>query len=483
MTTEITPEMLAQLSAGLAKLQNTNAAEDLGSMGDDDLAVTALRNYFGGSLSYSLSLGWRYFPEDAHTWETDRRGEDVTRTVQSMLRELRRGERDGKVSQSLGSRVRRDNVVAMLRGLPEVAYGGDWDADAHLIAAPNGVIDLRDGSLRRGEPGDRITKSVSVEYDPAAECPRWLRFLDEVFAHDPELPAYVQRLIGYGATGSNAEQCFAVLWGGGSNGKSVFLTALRRIMGDHAATVPFDMFTVSGKARGGPDTEMLVGARLALASETNRSAVLDAAAIKNATGGEEITVNPKYRDPYTFTPEALILLASNYKPIVKEQDSGTWRRIKLIPFQQKFEGDAKDIHLGETLRAEYPGILRWIVDGARDWYEHGLSDPASVREAISAYQEESDSLAGFMPGVLTLVPGRWTANADIWQAYTQWAADNGEESFGRSSTLNKALIERSKGRVEADKKNGKRVLRGVALTADITAEEARAADPGIFGAD
>ncbi|MGW3779987.1 DNA primase family protein [Streptomyces sp. NPDC005091] len=471
------------LLAALLQQQGDSSAEDLGTQSDDDLAAYALDRRFAGSLAYSRSLGWHTFPADAHHWHSDLEGDDVTSTIQTMLRDLRKAEKDQRKAQYLGSRQRRDNVVDMLKGLPAVRYGGEWDTDPYLLAAPNGVIDLRSGELRDGTPDQRVTRSVTVEYDPDATCPRWERFIAEVFAHDPDLPAYVQRLLGYGITGSTKEQCFGVLYGAGSNGKSTLLTTLRELLGDHAATVPFDMFTTSGKARGGPEAEMLVGARLALASETNRSAVLDSAAIKNATGGEEITVNPKYRRPYAFKPQALILLASNYRPIVREQDMGTWRRIKLIPFLQRFEGDAKDPDLEETLRSERAGILAWLIRGAVDWFENGLDDPASVRDAIAEYREESDSLAGFMPGVLVPVPRRWVSNAAVWTAYEQWAKDNGEEAFRRSSTLNKALMERSKGQISAEKRNGIRGLRGVALADELSREEMREHAPGIFGVD
>lgn len=446
------------------------------TMGDGELASHALESRFGGWLTRSKQVGWRYYDKAAHRWICDPDGEDVTAIVQQMLCEMARTEPDAKLATMLDSRVKRDNVLSLLKGKMELRYSGEWDHSEHLIAAPNGVIDLTTGELIPGDPEQRITKAVKVAYDPAATCPRWEQFLSEIFAHDPALPAYVQRLVGYGLTGSTAEQCFAVLFGEGSNGKSTFLTALRRILGEHAVTVPFDMFTVSNRRRGGPETESLVGARLALASETNRSAVLDAAAIKNATGGEEITVDPKFRKPYSFTPEALILLATNYKPVVKEQDEGTWRRIKLIPFLQRFEGARKDMSLDSTLRNEYPGILAWLVRGAVDWYAHGLSDPESVRAAVASYRDESDTLAGFLPGVLTIAPGRWTSNADIWNAYSDWARDNGEESFGRASTLNKALVERSKGAITPKKRNGARGLEGVALASALLRDNA----PGIF---
>ncbi|MFI8437056.1 phage/plasmid primase, P4 family [Streptomyces sp. NPDC079020] len=453
------------LLAALQQAANgSDSAEEIGTMADDDLAIHALSSRFNGSLSFNRARGWHSFPEDAHHWHTDAEGDDVTSTVQTMLRDLRKSEKDQRRSQYLGSKQRRDNVVDMLKGLTDVRYSGDWDADPWLLAAPNGVIDLRTGELSEGTPGQRITKAVSVPYDPDAKAPRWEQFLAEVFAHDPELPDYVQRLLGYGITGSTKEQCFAVLYGSGSNGKSTLLTTLRELLGAHATTVPFDMFTTSGKTRGGPDAEMLVGTRLALASETNRSAVLDSAAIKNATGGEEITVNPKYRKPYAFKPQALILLASNYKPVVKEQDNGTWRRVKLIPFLQSFQGENKDLNLEDTLRAEMPGILAWLVRGSVDWYADGLHDPDSVKAAVEAYKEESDTLAGFFPGILVADPKGRVTGADLWNAYTAWAEEEGMDAFRTKRSLTNALKERCR-TMGTYNSAGKRGFTGIRLAA------------------
>jgi putative DNA primase/helicase len=452
---------LQALLAAVQGLQETSA-ETLGTMSDDDLALHALDNRFGGNLAYSRSLGWATFGD--HYWAYDSEGDDVIASVQTMLRDLRKSEKDQRRSQYLGSRQRRDSVVEMLKGLPEVRYGGTWDSQEHLLAAPNGVVNLRTGELLDGEPDQRITRAVTQAYDPDAECPRWEQFLAEVFADDPEMPAYLQRLLGYGITGSNAEQCFAVLWGSGSNGKSTFLNTLHKIMGQHAVTVPFDMFTTSGKARGGPEAEMLVGARLALASETNRSAVLDSAAIKNATGGEEITVNPKYRKPYAFKPQALILLATNYKPTVKEQDHGTWRRVKLIPFTQKFEGARKDLSLDDKLSAELPGILAWLVRGATEWYAEGLTDPRSVNEAVEAYKDESDTLAGFFPGVIVKDPQGRMTGAELWGAYQTWASAEGMEGFRTQRSLTTAMRERHDGMRPYN--SGGRGFTGVRLAAE-----------------
>ena len=133
------------LLAALQQLQGESSANDVGTMADDDLAIHALNNRFGGNLTFSKSLGWAMFGE--HYWTFNPDGDDVVSSVQTMLRELRKSEKDQRRSQYLGSRQRRDAVVDMLKGLPEVKYGGPWDHHEHLLAAPNGVIDLRTGEL------------------------------------------------------------------------------------------------------------------------------------------------------------------------------------------------------------------------------------------------------------------------------------------------------------------------------------------------
>ncbi|WHM37469.1 DNA primase family protein [Streptomyces sp. BPTC-684] len=466
----LSPEQLAAVMA-LVKAAN----EDPGGYSDDELAQ-ALFEDLGTNVRFDRATGWALFPVGAHAWQISPNGLPIKQEAQNYLRRVREKTSDEKAAKGLGSRARRDAVVDMLSTLPGVLTSGQrWDQNPDLLACANGVVDLRTGTLHPGEPNHMITRSVATAYDPAALCPRWMRFLGEVFPGDPELPAYVQRLIGYGITGHTSEQVFAVLYGEGSNGKSVFLNTLRALFAEHAATVPFDMFTSTGNKRGGADAELLRGARLALASETNRGAVLDAAAIKNATGGEEMSVNPKYRDPYSFKPEALILLATNYRPEVREQDHGTWRRVKLLPFERKFSAAERDSTLDETLRGEFPGILAWAVRGAREWYSHGLGETPSVVQATAEYREDSDPLAGFFPGTFVADPAADTPIADIWEAYKWWAEAEGIPPFKSSRTLVSALIERDS-TLQRGRTSKAKTLIGLKLADDRRAD----AGPGIF---
>ena len=63
-----------------------------------------------------------------------------------------------------------------------------------------------------------ITKMMAARYDPKAECPKFLKFLETV-QPDPELRAYLQRWFGYSITGLTSAQALAFLYGHGRNGK------------------------------------------------------------------------------------------------------------------------------------------------------------------------------------------------------------------------------------------------------------------------
>src|SRR5690606_34628935 len=112
---------------------------------------------------------------------------------------------------------------ALFRSYTEPAA---FDNQPDLLAFRNGTLDLRTGKLRPHSPDDLLTTCLDIEYDPDATAPRWERFLEEIFPGEPDLPGYVQRLIGYGITGHASEQAFAVLWGKGANGKTVFTDTL-----------------------------------------------------------------------------------------------------------------------------------------------------------------------------------------------------------------------------------------------------------------
>ncbi|UIW13520.1 DNA primase/helicase [Arthrobacter phage Lizalica] len=403
-----------------------------------------LRDYIesiGSGVRYTEEVGF-FLLEDG-VWRKDERQAVRThaQSVADLVRDLARtasieATRDG-ASDADKKRAGRLNKYAahvqtsnglnfMLRELQAVhgvpASVGDFDQHPDLLACRNGVVDLRTGELRPHDPELLLTRRIDFDYNPDARAPRWEAFLEEVFPAYPELPAYMRRLVGYGITGHTTEQCFAVLWGTGANGKSVYTDTLTEVFRELTSTTPFSTF--EDRASGGipNDLAALKGARLVMASEGEQGRPMAESVLKRVTGRDLIAARFMRKEFFEFRPQFLLNLATNFKPSFKGQDEGLWRRVKLIPWERYFAPSERDHRLGDKLLAEREGILAWAVRGAQEWYRGGLQDPDIIRSSTKEYRETSDALAGFLPGVFIqdAEAGRVEGKV-LFDEYLKWA--------------------------------------------------------------
>lgn len=340
--------------------------------------------------------------------------------------DLKERERLARWAIGSESRSRLDSAIDLARSEAPIADTGEgWDMDPLLLGVENGVVDLRTGELRAGRRTDRITKAVSLEYDPKATAPRWERFLPEVFRSEADLIDFVHRAIGYSLTGLDREQVLFMLYGVGSNGKSVFLKTVRETLGPYGADTPFTTLEHSARASIPSDVAALDGRRFVTASETGSTARLNEARIKALTGGDEITARFNYGDWFTFRPTFKLWLSVNHRPRVADTSHAFWRRVRLIPFLETFTPETADQKLEEKLRAEARGILAWAVRGALEWQRRGLAPPESVTTATADYRQSEDQLAGFLTERCTTGPAKRAKAGQFFKAYTAWAEAEG----------------------------------------------------------
>jgi putative DNA primase/helicase len=162
-------------------------------------------------------------------------------------------------------------------------------------------------------------------------------------------------------------------------------------------------------------------------SETKRGAKIDTNLVKSLTGDDTINARHLFERPMEYKPSWSVLMATNHKPEMPGDDSALWERIKLIPFTVRISDEQKDTELKDKLLAEAPGVLAWIVRGTVRYFEHGLRDPAAIREAVSDYQTDSDPVGDFIARCLEVSLGddsyRVTA-AELRQAWAGYCEEN-----------------------------------------------------------
>lgn len=329
-----------------------------------------------------------------------------------------------------------------------------FDADPWLLNCANGTIDLKTGRLRPHERADYLMQMSPVAYDPAAQCPRFERFLDEVMCGDKEMIAYVQRVLGYCLTGKVSEQVWHLMVGEGENGKGTLMETFARVLGDYAHMMSPDTITMTGQPRRGgeasPDLAALKGKRFVRVTETTEGARVDAARIKTLSGGDKVVARFLHKDPFEFFPTFKIFIYTNHEPETRETTHAFWRRVRYLPFRLNLRRrpDLKDPDLEEKLGRELPGILAWAVRGCLDWQRDGLNPPTSVLEATNAYRAESDVLQGFIESRCTLGKDFKARASALYEQYEEWCEETNERPI-KFRLFSKALRERGFNSVKA----------------------------------
>lgn len=348
--------------------------------------------------------------------------------------------RHAKQSQS---KSRLDAMVSLAQTDPRIAVNQALMDNADMLfGVKNGVLELDNAIFRDGNPEDHISKQAGCEFDAEAECPNWLKFLEEV-QPDPDVRAWLQRLAGYCLTGKIDQQIFVVNFGMGNNGKSVFWNILRQLCGSYAVTAQFDTFVEKDRNDSiRNDIARLDKVRLVVANEGQNGARLDEGMVKQITGGDEVTARFLQREFFSFKPKFKVILISNHKPVISGNDNGIWRRVMLVPWNVKIPAERVDISLEGKLLKELPGILNWAIEGLQKYTEVGLAVlPAALVIANADYRKDSDIIGLWMNDLATFDKYAKTPLRDVYESYKNWAHDNGHKPMS-SKSLGDRLKER-----------------------------------------
>jgi len=368
-------------------------------------------------------------------------------------KDLRKHAARSEAKRTLDAMLDLSKSLESLEAEPE-----DFDANPEMLNTLSGVVDLASGDMRPHAAKYRMTKIAGCGYAPGAATPKWDAFLARIFDGDAELIAFLQRLFGYALSGYIGEQIFAIFHGAGANGKSVLVDTWHAAMGDYAGTAAMKTFLPHSTEAVRTDLASFCGRRLVSTSESKPAQVIDAATIKVMTS-KHVTARFLYqRSEFTYSPQYLVILDTNYKPLVQCDDYAIKRRVLLVPFNVLIPDEEQDKKLTDTLIAEeLPGILAWGVAGAVDYLKNGLRIPEAVRAATDEYRDEMDALHEFWRQWLTFgEPDVYSTAKAIRDALEVWAGENGVDpkDLPKGSEWGRQLHERG-ARRDKKKINGK----------------------------
>jgi putative DNA primase/helicase len=438
-TLETDQALLTKVEAAFPNPHLTMQSNDTGPRPMTDLGnAERLVVRHGADLKFCKALGWLVW--DGTRWCEDDT-EEVYRRAKETVRQIyveAAGEQDSALRNALAKWARksesREKIVAMVqlaRWQPGISIRiAQLDTHIFLLNCENGTIDLRSGKLCPHRREDLITKLAPVEYSAGATCPRFKRFLLEIFSSGApgacnRLIEYMQRAIGYSLTGDTSEELLHVLYGTGANGKTTLVKLIGAMLGNYSKQSEFSTFLVDRHDRIRNDIARLARSRFVSTPEIENKRQLSEAIIKTLTGRDTVTARFLFREFFEFEPQFKLFFVANDKPRISGTDHAIWRRVRLVPFLVRIPVKRQDKKLMHKLLKELPGILAWCVRGCLRWQRNGLTAPEEVALATEEYRRDVDYIQQFITERCIIEKSSLVTCAALHDAYLGWARESG----------------------------------------------------------
>jgi len=413
-------------------------------------------------FKYDHQVG-KWFLWDGISWK-----EDKSRAVYNEIRQSVEAA-TSEVSASQKRMFRSHQSIAAIEKIcandPAFSVSADfWDRNPFLLGTPGGTIDLKTGCLLEPDPKFGISKITLVGPTADEDCPKWIQFLLEASGNNSQMVEFLQIWCGICLTGSVKEQTLIFCYGTGGNGKSVCVNTIMRNLGDYAKMASMETFTVTQQRAHETEIARLCGARLVVANETEEGRSWAEAKIKTMTGGDRITGRFMLQDFFEFEPQFKLIVVGNHQPNLRNVDDAMRRRLLIIPFITKPQ--EPNPNLEDELRAEYPGILRWMINGALKWQKDGLPRPECVLSATNDYFSEQDIFGEWLDQKCkhdSASTYLWATVGELFNSWKAFALEAGENP-GSKKSFSAQLEKRGFRRMRLS--GGLRGFEGLALKRD-----------------
>jgi putative DNA primase/helicase len=435
-------------------------------MTEDGVALAFADEYAGHVVFDHTERRWAEW--DGTRWRKDGK-ENVFNGVRKYIRRLR-DENGGDAPAALSRMGFASAVERGVRADPRIAVEHDvWDTDPWTLGVPGGCVDLRIGKMRDARHDEYVSRQTSVApAPPGTPAPLWLAFLKQATGDDPKTVAFLQRFMGYALTGEVSEEVLTFLYGAGGNGKGVLLKTWESILGDYAIAMPMEAFTANGGVRLEYYRAQMAGHRLVTASETETGATWAESQIKELTGNEApVSARHPHGRPFNYRPMFKLAIVGNHAPRLKGRSAAMERRLRVVPFDHK--PGTPDHELKAKLRAEYPAILRWMIDGCREWQRNRLGTSPAIATATGSYFEAQDTFGRWLAERCIIDPTLSTRPGHLQTDFATWVRTSGEQAV-LSATEFREAIERTRG-LRYAKNNGIPWVRGIGMRVDQSGDD------------
>lgn len=331
-----------------------------------------------------------------------------------------------------GDKTKLEGVKKVCRG--EVSLK-QLEPDSSIIVLRNGVLNLEDNRFYKFHKRFKQVTQMDFDYNPDEQPNVWTDyFLDAVL--DPQCQKVLQEFMGAIFIDRRKVKIekMLILYGAGSNGKSVIQSTLIGLLGEENVKTLAISDLISGSERK-QNIASINGKRLNYCSEIQTKEFgQNADALKALISGEPFEVRLVYINNFTARNIPLLMANANRIPYIKDFSHGLARRLIILPFENVIEEQNQNKQLAKELQKEYPAILNWILAGRQRLINNGyqFSLTQDMQEFVTDKMAESSSVLSFMKAkdynrsILDLEHEvRWLEAQKLYYAYVAWCAQEG----------------------------------------------------------
>lgn len=328
----------------------------------------------------------------------------------------------------------------------------ETQTDKVLINLKNGTLHITPGKteLKPFNRNEFLTYQLPFNYDPSAKAPIFNGYLNRVLPDEgcqkvlSEYTGYVFIKNGYGNL--KLEKAL-MLYGEGSNGKSVYFDIIKELLGEQNFT-SFSLQELTDNT--GNHRSKIHNKLLNYASEINGK--LNTDYFKKMVSGEPVSAKILYKDTFEMKQYAKLMFNCNVLPKDVEHTEAFFRRFIIIPFTETISDDEKDYSLSNKIVSkELSGVLNWILDGLKRLLENGkFTKSKIIDDMIDQFKTESDSVklfiqeSGYKKSAMNFTPVK-----TLYTEYKEFCSENSNKFLKRLNFKKRLLSDK----VTVERKN------------------------------
>jgi putative DNA primase/helicase len=298
-----------------------------------------------------------------------------------------------------------------------------------FVALRNGLLRLSTRELIEHTPNFFNAYALPFAYDRNAPEPaRWKQFLNELWRDDRESISTLAEIMGYIIGGSTAQQKLFLLVGPKRAGKGTITRVLTALLGPENVAAP----TLSSLAENF-GLQTLVGKPLAAIADARLGGRSDSTIaverLLSISGEDTITIDRKYRDPWTGRLPTRSMVLTNELPRLTDASGTIASRFVVLVLTNSFYG-SENPGLTDELVAEAPGIFNWALEGLDRLNARGhFKQPGVSAVALRQLEDLASPVSAFVRDRCRIDdPGAVVNKDELWRAWKSWCEDEGARS-------------------------------------------------------